>query len=82
MVAETGIRGGTVYPILSRLESDGFLSSSWEPAEVARADGRPPRRYYKVTRAGVKALNEALEGIKALKPLPATRSVTAKGQSS
>src|SRR6185295_4868762 len=82
VVTETGLRGGTVYPILSRLESDGFLSSSWEPAEVARADGRPPRRYYKVTRAGVKALNEALEGIKVLKRVPTARSEPAKGQSS
>jgi DNA-binding PadR family transcriptional regulator len=81
IVAETGLRGGTVYPILSRLESDGFLSSSWEPAEVARADGRPPRRYYKVTRTGLKTLNDALEGLKVLRPLGAAKHASSKGQS-
>ena len=33
IIDETGLPGGTVYPALSRLERDGLVASSWEPAE-------------------------------------------------
>src|SRR5262245_19139930 len=69
IIDETGLPGGTVYPALSRLERDSLVSSAWEAVETARADGRPPRRYYKVTKAGIRTLNEALERIHALKPI-------------
>jgi PadR family transcriptional regulator PadR len=65
-----GYPGGTVYPALSRLERDGLVASTWEPADVARADGRPPRRYYRVTRLGVRTLNDAIDRLRALKPVP------------
>lgn len=70
IIDATGLPGGTVYPALSRLERDGFVSSSWEAAAVARADGRPPRRYYRVTRLGVRTLNDALGKLQHLKPVP------------
>ena len=75
IIDETALPGGTVYPALSRLERDGFVASSWEPAETARAEGRPPRRNYTVTRVGLTTLNEALERLHALKPV--RRAVTA-----
>jgi DNA-binding PadR family transcriptional regulator len=71
VIDATGLPGGTVYPALSRLERDGFVSSSWEPVAVARADGRPPRRYYRITRLGVRTLNDALEKLQQLKPVSA-----------
>lgn len=71
VIDATGLPGGTVYPALSRLERDGFVSSSWEPVAVARADGRPPRRYYRVTRLGVRTLNDALDKLQQLKPVSA-----------
>ena len=55
----TGLRAGTVYPILRRLESEGLVRSSWERASVAQAEGRPPRRNYRMTAAGVRAADEA-----------------------
>ena len=61
-----GAPGGTVYPALTRLERDGLLTSDWEDVEDARSEGRPPRRNYKITAAGVKALNEALSRIHAM----------------
>lgn|SRR5690348_3177247 len=70
VIDATGLPGGTVYPALSRLERDGFVASSWEAVAVARADGRPPRRYYRVTRLGVRTLNDALEKLQQLKPVP------------
>ncbi|MDX1494733.1 MAG: PadR family transcriptional regulator [Longimicrobiales bacterium] len=60
---------GTVYPLLRRLEADGLLESSWEAAEEAHAEGRPPRRYYSATRAGRAALAEARERLRAQQAL-------------
>lgn len=50
---------GTAYPALRRLERAGLLRSRWENADLARAQGRPRRRTYEVTPAGVEALGEA-----------------------
>src|SRR6218665_424599 len=41
------VSGGTLYPILRRLEDEGFLSSKWVPG-----DGGPGRKIYTVTEAG------------------------------
>lgn len=38
---------GTVYPILSRLKSEGLLTSEWEEADAGH-----PRKYYSLTRDG------------------------------
>lgn len=55
----TGLPSGTVYPILRRLEEAGLLRSRWEAVQAARAEQRPPRRYYTVTPAGAEAVREA-----------------------
>lgn len=51
--------GGTVYPVLRRLEKAGLLRSRWETEEEAHAAGRPRRRTYDLTREGRGALVEA-----------------------
>ena len=71
VIDQTGLPSGTVYPALSRLERDGLVKSAWENERDAHAEGRPARRYYKLTAAGVKALAEAAAFYRAL--LPATR---------
>ena len=38
----------TVYPLLRRLQRDGFLQSVWQDS----AEGLPPRKYYSLTPAG------------------------------
>ena len=50
---------GTVYPLLRRLEAAELVRSRWEDHDRAKADGRPPRRYYEATREGRAALAEA-----------------------
>jgi PadR family transcriptional regulator PadR len=60
LLEETGLESGTVYPILRRLERAGLLRSRWEAVQRARSEGRPPRRYYELTGAGAKALEEAI----------------------
>jgi PadR family transcriptional regulator PadR len=50
---------GTAYPALRRLEKAGLLRSRWEKTADAHADGRPRRRIYELTPAGVEALHDA-----------------------
>lgn len=71
VIDQTGLPSGTVYPALSRLERDGLVRSAWEDEQHAHAEGRPARRYYKLTAPGVKALAEAASYYRAL--LPAAR---------
>jgi DNA-binding MarR family transcriptional regulator len=46
---QAGLGPGTVYPILDRLERNGWLSGSWEADQPA---GRPRRRFYEMTAIG------------------------------
>jgi PadR family transcriptional regulator, regulatory protein PadR len=48
----TGLASGTIYPALRRMERDRLIRSQWERQSVADAALRPPRKYYKLTRAG------------------------------
>lgn len=61
IMESTGLASGTVYPVLSRLERDGLVKSSWEDEERAAAEGRPARRYYEVSGEGQVALREAVD---------------------
>lgn len=54
----TGLPSGTVYPAMRRLERDELILSQWEKQSIADTEQRPPRKYYKLTRAG-KATLEA-----------------------
>src|SRR6187402_2719152 len=62
----TGLPSGTVYPILGRLERDGYVRSRWEAQTTASREKRPPRRYYEVTAAGAKALARSVEHYRTL----------------
>ena len=72
-----GLRSGTVHPILARLEGYGWLSSRWEDVDPS-AEGRPPRRYYRLTADGAAAARSALarayrpEPARGLRPQPGT----------
>jgi PadR family transcriptional regulator, regulatory protein PadR len=65
----TGLTSGTVYPALDKLESAGYLESSWEDTAAAHAEGRPARRYFTLTAAGAAALRAALAKYRALRPI-------------
>ncbi|MCA1708308.1 MAG: PadR family transcriptional regulator [Actinobacteria bacterium] len=53
----TGLKSGTLYPILARLESAGWLCSGWESSDTP---GRPRRRYYRLTGVGAAAADRHL----------------------
>jgi len=77
VIDATGLPSGTVYPALGRLERDGLVRSAWEDEEAAFAEGRPARRYYRVTAAGQRALADAREELRAL--LPPARPARVRG---
>jgi DNA-binding PadR family transcriptional regulator len=56
----TGLRPGSVYQVLRRLEAHGLVTGAWENAEIAHGEGRPPRRYYRLrARSAAGVLAEA-----------------------
>jgi DNA-binding PadR family transcriptional regulator len=54
---------GTLYKALDRLEKRGFLLSAWEDPNTAAEEGRPRRRFYRITAAGEVALAEAAPAV-------------------
>jgi PadR family transcriptional regulator len=54
----TGLSSGTLYPILARLEGDGWVTSRWEEPEHQEAEHRPRRRYYSLTSDGAVGLRD------------------------
>src|ERR1022692_358393 len=58
--AEAGLPSGTIHPILARLEGLGWLESNWEDAAGAHGEGRPRRRYYRLTANGAECARIAL----------------------
>ena len=56
LAALTGLKSGSLYPILLRLADRGLLESCWlEP----QRPGRPPRHAYRITAAGRLELRSA-----------------------
>lgn len=51
---------GTLYPILHSFESDGYVTAYWSESESGRK-----RKYYKITKKGIKALADSKEEWKA-----------------
>lgn len=54
----TGLKSGTLYPILLRLSDQGLLHSRWKDAD---RPGRPPRHVYRLTANGLALAREQTE---------------------
>jgi PadR family transcriptional regulator, regulatory protein PadR len=52
---ETGLRSGTLYPLLMRLSEQGLLESRWQEPE---RPGLPPRHVYRLTASGLALARE------------------------
>jgi DNA-binding PadR family transcriptional regulator len=59
---------GTIHPILARLEACGWLESRWEDVDPQR-EGRPRRRYYRLTPDGLNAAARELDRVRTPAPL-------------
>lgn len=50
LMRSTGIKAGTIYPLLGRLENDyGLIAGVWEESHTPA----PARRVYRLTAAGI-----------------------------
>ena len=54
---DTGLKSGTLYPILIRLADRGLIEACWEDEQPA---GRPRRHLYRLTADGLAAAEAAL----------------------
>lgn len=64
---ETGLKSGTLYPILMRLAKHSLLETKW----VTTEDGVPPRHTYRLTADGaalVRSLELGRPGLKVRRP--------------
>jgi len=59
MVRATRLKSGTLYPLLDRLEAEGFVTSRWEDADASEL-GRPRRRFYRLTGLGAHEARQIL----------------------
>ncbi|MBF6618964.1 MAG: helix-turn-helix transcriptional regulator [Patulibacter sp.] len=76
LMRQTGVKSGSLYPILDQLEKCRWLVARWEsPADVT--EGLPPRRWYRLTDTGKRLARPAIEsylarqyGTSPAKPIP------------
>ena len=54
---QTGLKSGTLYPVLMRLKDSGLLDADWEESDQP---GRPPRHIYRLTPTGIQFAREHL----------------------
>jgi PadR family transcriptional regulator, regulatory protein PadR len=76
-VDATGLPPGTIYPILARLEAAGWIDSRWEEVDQ-HAEGRPRRRYYRLTSDGATQSATALSAADARRRRTHARGVVGK----
>ena len=70
---ETGLKSGTLYPILIRLADRGLLESCWEDEQPA---GRPRRHLYRLSSEGLARGREVVIEAPALARSPKKRGRT------
>lgn len=80
LAKETGLRSGTLYPVLIRLADRGLVEARWEEEQPA---GRPRRHLYRLTSDGLAAARAALSEERSQRRRPtiaaSRRPVRAKG---
>jgi PadR family transcriptional regulator, regulatory protein PadR len=65
---DTGLKSGTLYPILIRLADRGLVEACWEDEQPA---GRPRRHLYRLTPEGLAAATAALAEARSAAQVPA-----------
>lgn len=58
----TAIPSGNLYVILGDLQERGVLESEWEKVDP-KVEGRPRRRFFKLTPLGVRSAQRALRAV-------------------
>jgi DNA-binding PadR family transcriptional regulator len=65
LAGETGLKSGTLYPILIRLADREMVEACWEADQPA---GRPRRHLYRLTSQGLAAATAALAPVGTVRP--------------
>lgn len=73
LMKTTGLPSGTLYPILQRLQEAGWVTAEWEQIDPV-AEGRPARRYYRLTPLGAQEARQALAELHAQTAPPTSPS--------
>jgi DNA-binding PadR family transcriptional regulator len=80
---ETGLKTGTLHPILARLKQAGWIDSFWEQPANHEDQGRPRRRYYQFVGQGAATAHRAIAAATptaaaqpGLRPRPSYRPAT------
>lgn len=66
LMQSTGIKSGSLYPVLGRFETLGWVTGQMEPSP----GGRPPRRVYKMVPESVDDAQAALDRYFGAKEVP------------
>lgn len=74
---DTGLKSGTLYPILIRLADRGLMEARWEDEQPA---GRPRRHLYRLTPEGLASATAALAGAVPAVKLRARARLTPRGR--
>jgi PadR family transcriptional regulator PadR len=69
LMQATGLASGSLYPILHRLQGAGWVEARWEQIDPG-AEGRPARRFYRLTADGVVNARQALAELRAQTAVP------------
>lgn len=71
LARQTGLKSGTLYPILIRLADRGLVEAQWQEEPVP---GRPRRHLYRLTDDGVARATQALAaGARTVRTAPTAR---------
>jgi len=56
LMKATGLKSGTIYPLLMRMTDQGLVEAEWHEST---GPGRPPRHAYRLTAQGLALAREA-----------------------
>jgi PadR family transcriptional regulator, regulatory protein PadR len=62
LMKAAGLKSGTLYPLLGRLEDEELVISAWE---IPQQDGQRPRKYYRLSGKGAEVARLELAQISA-----------------
>ncbi|WTX28147.1 PadR family transcriptional regulator [Streptomyces sp. NBC_00656] len=67
----SGLPNGTLFPLLERLRQAGWVERYWEQDDIAEVEGRPRRRFYRLTSKGADLAPGVLAEVMASAPAEA-----------
>lgn len=75
---QSGVRSGVMYPLLTRMLDEGWLTDGWEDADPSKKK-RPKRRYYEITDLGRIELGAVLQAARSDQRFQNSHSMLPRG---